>query len=589
MNDWRLRIFFVSIFMSIAFLLISCGGIQSQSIRSQPPTFDGPKAIIAPTQTRLAKCVPYPSLGIDSRIRTATPYRGMKTNGELFITVTPRPIATIIDLSPKANVIEKAIITIYRCNGRFDQYIVGPDVKIPEDLPLGIGDTIFDSMPIGLHPLQPPDPSETTSGPTETTIPSLQPRTDAYPAFKTGQTTRPSSALKIVQLQMFSTNTGWALHADYPSQDSSDGKILRTINGVQAWKNVSPPIPEGYDGIPKVLFVNPDMAIAIYSRSLLPKSPKTEITIRRTTDGGQTWQTGDTLMLGQAPMMSLRQIEMLDQTHGWLLAEGDESMGKSSVTFFATQDGGLHWSAIYNANDHLQANDPNTLWGFSNYPYGDHSFSFITAIKGFYSNGELYFSQDGGKSWQKQQLPLLNDLPDLDTLASKSELFPTISLPQFETSQDGVLIERIYSREQVIIPPGSYTGLPQRQYLYFTHDGGQNWNSNLSPAKIGDVYFHDSQTGWFLGKNDANSSTPTRLYQTLNGGKTWKEIATNCPLPLGSTIQFIDYATGFAFNSSWAGSAYGQMDDRSSSGVSTIFATTDGGQTWGQVMPQLTQ
>jgi photosystem II stability/assembly factor-like uncharacterized protein len=385
---------------------------------------------------------------------------------------------------------------------------------------------------------------------------------------------------------MFVANMGWALHAAYLSVDTADGKILRTANGIQTWNNVSPSIPDGYSSVPKVVFVDPITAIAIYTKSLMPKSPKTEITIQRTTDGGKRWQAGEPISLTQAPMMEISQVLMVDPKHGWMLGEGDGSMGKSSVIFFETQDGGMHWNVVYNTNDHVRTNDPNTLWGFSNYPYGDRSFIFITTTKGFYSNGGLFLSQDGGKTWQVQQLPPPGDIPDLDAKTSQSELFPTVSVPQFFSAQDGVLIRRIYSRNQVSIPPSSYTGLPQAQYLYFTHDGGKTWVPNQTPAKIGEVFFRDTQIGWFLGKNDVDPSTITQLYQTIDGGKTWTQIVADSSLPLGSEIQFVDEKTGFAFNPPWAGPSYNEIDGRAGN-TSSVFTTTDGGRTWNNVEPEL--
>jgi photosystem II stability/assembly factor-like uncharacterized protein len=398
-----------------------------------------------------------------------------------------------------------------------------------------------------------------------------------------------SSDLVITQLQMFGGKTGWALHEKSISAYSWDAKILWTMDSGKTWKNVSPPTPTGYSNVPSVSFVDADIAIAVYSKSFMPKSLNTEITIRRTTDSGQTWQTGDTIPLNHPPLMRIRQIMMVDSQNGWMLGEGGAAMGKSSITLFATQDGGYHWEVVYDSDTNFQANgnDLHTLWGYSNYPYGEQAFTFTTLTRGFYSNGDLFVSQDGGKSWQVQPLPSPIDWPDLDAKASKNALWPTTSQPKFVSAQDGVLLRRVYSRDQVTIPPGSYAGLPKGQYLYFTHDGGQTWSPDPSPVKIGTVYFHNPQTGWFLGKDDADPSTSTQLYQTIDGGKTWAQIAADCLLPLGSVMQFVDEKTGFAFTPAWTGASYGELDRRSGT-VSNLFTTTDGGQTWEQVTPQLT-
>ena len=431
-----------------------------------------------------------------------------------------------------------------------------------------------------------PASTPTIRPPTHTPIPSTLSLTPSLlPPNSTIEHGSPE--LKFTQLQMFDAKTGWALHIDYLSQEFQDVKILRTGDGGQTWKNVSPPTPAEYGNLPEVAFLDAKTAFAIYSKTLMPTSTDTEITIRRTIDGGQTWQNGDTLILNQAPMMGGSQLVMLDQNHGWMLGTSDEVMGRSSVTLYTTEDGGMYWNAIYNTNTYSQIDDPNTLWAFSNFSYGDRLFTFVTSSIGYYSNGELFQSQDGGISWLKQTLPIPADLLNLDSQIEQNEVFSTISLPRFATPQDGVLTRRFYPRSQVTIPPGSYSGLPMAEYLYFTHDGGQTWTSHPSPTRIGGVYFLDAQAGWFLGKDDANPANFTQLYQTSDGGDTWTQIDASSPLSLGSQIQFIDENTGFAFTPAWAGYVYGDVDRRSNN-AKNIYTTTDGGQTWKPITPQLT-
>ena len=417
-----------------------------------------------------------------------------------------------------------------------------------------------------------------TPSPTPSLTPSLLPTNSA--------SEHGSPELKFTQLQMFDAKTGWALHVDYLSQEFQEVKLLRTGDGGQTWKNVSPPTPAEYGNLPEVAFLDAKTAFAIFSKTGLPTSTDTVITIRRTIDGGQTWQSGDTLILDQAPMIGVSQLVMLNQNYGWMLGTSDEVMGRSSVTLYTTEDGGMHWNAIYNTNTYSQIDDPNTLWAFSNFPYGDRLFTFLTSSIGFYSNGELFLTQYGGTSWQKQTLPIPADLPNLGSQIEQNKVFSTISLPRFVTPQDGVLTRRFYPRSQVTIPPGSYSGLPMAEYLYFTHDGGQTWISHPSPIRIGDIYFLDAQAGWFLGKDDANPDNSTQLYQTSDGGYTWTQIDATSPIPLGSQIQFVDKNTGFAFTPAWAGYVLGDLDQRSNN-ARGIFTTTDGGQTWEKVTPQL--
>jgi photosystem II stability/assembly factor-like uncharacterized protein len=286
--------------------------------------------------------------------------------------------------------------------------------------------------------------------------------------------------------------------------------------------------------------------------------------------------------------MLVVQIQLLDAQNGFMLAKDDGSMGKSSVYIFETHDGGMHWDIVYNSVDHMQMNDPDTLWVFGNYPYGGNLLTFVTKNDGFYSNGFLFVSHDGGKSWQMQQLSLPGDLADLESKVSKSELYLPTSSPRFVSATRGVLMRRIYTPDQVTVPPGSYNGLPYGEYLYFTEDGGQTWNSSQSPAKIGEAYFYQDQLAWFLGKDDADPATTTQLYQTVDNGKTWTQILSDSPFPLGSEIQFIDGKTGFSFDPPLANSSYFYSEfDRRSGKTFSIFSTTDSGHMWEEVVPKL--
>ncbi len=188
MKKKRSKIFFVSLFIIVILLLGSYSIIQSNYDRFELLAFKGPTAIVPPIETRSPNCVAYPSIKEDLKLRTATPYQAGKSNASSAVTVTPLPISHTVDLSTKAQESEKTVITIFRCNGTFDQYIVGIDIKVPEDLHLGVGDTIYSSIPLGLHSVPPPSPFMTvTNPPISTNVPiltitsSIEPTIAPYP------------------------------------------------------------------------------------------------------------------------------------------------------------------------------------------------------------------------------------------------------------------------------------------------------------------------------------------------------------------------------------------------------------------------
>ncbi len=292
--------------------------------------------------------------------------------------------------------------------------------------------------------------------------------------------------------------------------------------------------------------------------------------------------------------MEVDTILMLNSEQGWMYGTGEGAMYKAPIGFYSTQDGGMHWKQDYRTN--LES-EP-ILWDFyGGYAYQDH-FSFASKTSGFYSNGDLYSSTDGGDTWALFTLEPPPEYPELDCTSDygQCKYFDTISAPRFISLQDGVLSRRIYLNNEVVPDEFIFSysihhlPLPVAQYLYFTHDGGHTWMPRLSPARLGDAYFLNKDTGWFLGKSDVDQTTPTQLYQTSDGGVTWTLIAADCSVPLGSHFHFADGQAGFAFDNYDTLQFYYSMDFRIWEALTHayLFYTQDGGRTWAEIVPRLT-
>jgi photosystem II stability/assembly factor-like uncharacterized protein len=390
---------------------------------------------------------------------------------------------------------------------------------------------------------------------------------------------------RIAQLKMFDAKTGWAVQT-VPYVASMDNRILRTVNGLRTWINVSPPVHEGSYIFLTASFIDANTAVVVYNRQLLPTSDAVEVTTWRTNDGGQTWQVGETIPTHLGVMEGI-EVMMLDPDHGWMLGIGTPAMGNANVRFSETQDGGMHWKVVYDTSDHLT--DPNALWVGGYYPYVTH-FIFVSEAVGFFSDGRLFSSQDEGSSLISHPLDPPIDFPDIDCTGSDCKYRDTISAPHFTSPKAGALLRRIYLNSEEVINSFAFgdplTQLPLAQYLYFTHDGGQTWVPKPSPVKIGTVYFWNAQTGWLLGKNDPDPATTTQFYQTTDGGETWKQVLADCPLPLGSELQFVDDQIGYAFYPSTVLDYYKNFDERVNQ-APLLFSTHDGGRSWVKVEPQI--
>jgi photosystem II stability/assembly factor-like uncharacterized protein len=416
-------------------------------------------------------------------------------------------------------------------------------------------------------------------------LPTLSPT--ASPADQVIANTR------IAQFKMVNGNIGWAIYSAWaPYVLPLSGVVLRTVDGAQTWMDVTPPISENKSNIRVASFMDADTAVVISDRSFLPTSSTVDVIPWRTTNAGQTWQKGETIPIYAVDFYPL-QLDFIDPEHGWLLCESNSGMNNMRLHLFETRDGGIHWDIVYDSIDHIS--DTDTLWIKGYYPYSEH-ITFASETAGFFSDGMLFGSQDGGKSWVFRPLSPPADLLDIDCQGGNCEYLATVSSPQFTSAQDGVLIRRVYSNSDLVLDVFIYypntlnrLPLPIAQYLYYTDDSGQTWAPKASPVMIGTVCFIDPDTGWLLGKNDPDPAAPTQLYQTTNAGEIWNQISSVSPLPLGSELQFVDEHTGFAFYPWSATDFYKDFDNRvvEASQNSYLYSTNDGGRSWIKIDPRL--
>jgi len=443
------------------------------------------------------------------------------------------------------------------------------------------------TTPTTFSPMLPPTEAVTAS-PTITPVNTTPTATIPLQSQGIITPTPPASgALQIVQLKMISENTGWAVDIE--------GKILRTTKGIQAWRNISPPLPDTNFGT-TAFFADDNTAFVVFGQEVpLAGGLQAKLIPWRTTDGGQTWMEGETQSFEQHGPFFPIQLHFLNKERGWFMGAEFLGISQAMADLFETNDGGIHWNMIYRTIPEPQS-EPGPLWAPISLPYGKNIFSFITSEVGFAeSKSQLFITKDGGHTWQLHPLESPSGFPNL--FASKDYItddtpVPSISPPHFTSNQDGFLILRIYMRKQVEIPPGDiFHGIPLAQYLYYTHDGGQNWTPRPAPAKIGTIYFLNAKMGWFLGKNDESPLVPAQLYTTNNGGQNWTQISPESLLPLGAEIEFINEQLGFAFNPNI--NSYGQtpsdpyyeLDVRDINPY--LFYSEDGGRSWIQIDPPI--
>lgn len=194
-----------------------------------------------------------------------------------------------------------------------------------------------------------------------------------------------------------------------------------------------------------------------------------------TRDEGQTWKKS--LHLSAADFgglePTLRRVKFIDKKRGWIL--GYLKSSNESLVLY-TEDGGLSW-----ARQQLPPNDVATDFDFVGDGHG-----WIVSVK-----GNILRTDDGGKTWQTQRFGGPTDFP--------------LSKVDFRDSKNGIAVGGLGTILQ-------------------TSDGGDHWSSVKSPVDslLLDVQFSSKNRdeGWIVGGKGV-------ILHTKDGGRTWYQESSN--------------------------------------------------------------
>lgn len=223
-----------------------------------------------------------------------------------------------------------------------------------------------------------------------------------------------------------------------------------------------------------------------------------------TEDAGTSWQDRTSDLVGNRPILA---AQFVNGEQGWLVVAADSHR----LTLLATQDAGKSW----------QSSDLTLFAADSGQSLAAVSVQFLNAQQGWlsvklgsgvnFSSGLLFYTADGGQSWEQRALPVAG------TIQFENELL------------------------------GELTGGPGGQEQYHTTDGGKTWsfvgtaNAELEASGLDGVTkvsWADAGTGWAtttttscsgnkLASTDAEPFrclSQSTLWHSSNGGASWQKV-----------------------------------------------------------------
>ena len=342
-----------------------------------------------------------------------------------------------------------------------------------------------------------------------------------------------STSVNILEASMVDGGTGWAV-GQIPG--SVDNLILRTTDGGENWKNVTPPQIlydfGGYESEVATCFRDADYAWVLY-RAGGAIDTVNGIKLWYTQDGGEKWESANIPITGYTiQYFSGAKIGFVDHQTGWIFARIGQSEGREYIGIYTTHDGGASWSAMVTSDSENLASRSrkngalfrDTLEGWIS---GENTVDEPGAV--------LWHTSDGGNSWYQQTLPSPTgeDIPA--GLLTDSGYSCSLSVPKYVDLQLNCAYAVLTCSGRDLTEPISI--------LYWTIDNFYSWDMYKLPKGTGNLAFYGLSYGWYSTTAEAGADNPYVIYFTEDGGETWREIAHPA---WDSKLQFLNETVGFA-------------------------------------------
>lgn len=325
----------------------------------------------------------------------------------------------------------------------------------------------------------------------------------------------------ISKIQMVDTQNGWMI---------TTTSVLRTMDGGATWYNITPPTRSKLGYGTGASFLDANVGWVLIGD---PQNPLNTGMLFHTSDGGLHWtEYGTPFGNGE--------LHFLDVLNGWVMLVAGAGAGNMPVLFYQTTDGGANWRQVY-------SNLPGDTSEQTSLPASGIKSGFTpVSMQEAWVTGQtyapnvvyLYHTLHGGHTWSlaDPHLPFGGETMYVTQppvfFGSQIGLLPTMAGSEgsgtfFFITQDGGNTWTAGAG----VPGSGFTSVvsPNDVFIFFSgvifvsHDATQTWTSitpnvALNSNTVNGFQFVDTQTGWIV-LSDANGHTS--LYKTTDGGQTW--------------------------------------------------------------------
>lgn len=259
----------------------------------------------------------------------------------------------------------------------------------------------------------------------------------------------------------------------------TDGIIVKTTDGGATW--IAQP-KFSTDTFLQVHFVSEMTGWLLCERNVYARGNNPTSYIRKTTDGGRTWEKFEFEDAGRE-----RVTRLLFNENGSATAFGEGGV------FFRLQEDGLTWKRVQTAIHFLLLD-------------GSFGSSRVGAVVG--AGGTIMFSEDSGLTWEKASL-----LGETDTkfnavfftgtqgawaVGTRGRIFRSNGSGRLWRQQDSTVTANL--NDVYFTSPSSGWAVGDHGIIVRTRDGGNSWTDVKSPVthKLEKVIFRGNR-GWAIG------------------------------------------------------------------------------------------